>query len=202
MDLWERHSPQQSHQTVSDRRGIDVASKAKGLGGLRQVRSDPVLPRIDSSKKLHMMDAVDRAMADDGSAPSHARRRLRSDSYMAKAAPSSLMPPGRLEEVSGEVLASIEGIRSSMEHFQGRRSADQDAHREQDPDAFEDLQQRLACYRFLAEGLLAFASIEFLGARGYARRIEPPPPPLAMDPSLRGKAREFLAAEEAASLTV
>lgn len=32
----------------------------------------------------------------------------------------SLLPPGRLEEVTNAALASIDGIRSSMEHFQGR----------------------------------------------------------------------------------
>eukprot|EP00435_Cladocopium_sp_Y103_P036146 s2853_g9.t1 len=139
---------------VSERR-MDAARASRaaaGLGGLRQVRSDPALPRIESSKKLHMVDRV----ADD----SGVHRRHRADSKLV----SALMPPGRLEEVTGEVLASIEGIRSSMEHFQGRRKAIEDVHQEQDPDALEDLQQRLACYR-------------------YARRIEPPAPPLAMDPS-------------------
>lgn len=75
----------------------------------------------------------------------------------------SLLPPGRLEEVTNAALASIDGIRSSMEHFQGRPGQEVDE-RPEDPDALEDLQFRLACYR-------------------YSRRIEPPPLPLAMDPS-------------------
>eukprot|EP00913_Durusdinium_trenchii_P032555 g30477.t1 len=86
----------------------------------------------------------------------------------------SLLPPGRLEEVTNAALASIDGIRSSMEHFQGRpgqetwsknlEESNEVDERPEDPDALEDLQFRLACYR-------------------YSRRIEPPPLPLAMDPS-------------------
>jgi len=144
---------------VSDRtRHADArwrAAAAADLGGLRKVRSDPVLPRIESSKKLIQMD-VD---LDDGTV--RRRHRTRTDSKVAPA----LLPPARLEEVTNEALASIEGIRSSMEHFQGRREGhEQDAQPQEDPDALEDLQYRLACYR-------------------YSRRIEPPPPPLGMDPT-------------------
>lgn len=51
-----------------------------------------------------------------------------------------------------------------MEHFQGRSNGDKEAFVEEASDVREDLRYRLARYR-------------------YARRIEPPPPPLAMDPA-------------------
>lgn len=119
--------------------------------GLRKVRSDPVLQTVNAQKRHQTRVGA----GDEGSHPHRDTEN--------KQQALSLLPPGRLEEVTNAALASIDGTRSSMEHFQGRPGQEVDE-RPEDPDALEDLQFRLACYR-------------------YSRRIEPPPLPLAMDPS-------------------
>ncbi|CAJ1359924.1 unnamed protein product [Effrenium voratum] len=117
-------------------------------GALRKVRSDPVLTRLPEVAATSGEVVQERRW--------HGRR-----SSAGKNGAALPFPLAKLDEVTSAALASIEGIRSSMEHFQGKPSEDA-VH--QDPDALEDLQYRLACYR-------------------YSRRVEPPPPPLAMDPA-------------------
>ncbi|CAE7870903.1 TPT1 [Symbiodinium microadriaticum] len=133
--------------------------------GLRKIRSDPVLPRIaegqarvgSSARKVSIEDA------DAGSLPQVSGGLVAKRATAFKHA-TSLLPPASVEEATNAALASIEDIRSSVEHFQGRSNGDKEAFVEEASDVREDLRYRLARYR-------------------YARRIEPPPPPLAMDPA-------------------
>ncbi|CAE7245775.1 TPT1 [Symbiodinium natans] len=131
--------------------------------GLRKIRSDPVLPRIAEARVVGSSSARKASVAetDIGSIPQASAGAKRGTVFRPVA---SLLPPASVEEVTNAALASIEDIRSSLDHFQGRSSADKEAICDEPSDLREDLRHRLARYR-------------------YTRRIEPPPPPLAMDPA-------------------
>eukprot|EP00439_Symbiodinium_sp_Y106_P033751 s6233_g4.t1 len=132
--------------------------------GLRKIRSDPVLPRIAEGQGRVLASARKVSIdAADGSLP-HVSGGLVAKRATAFRHATSLLPPASVEEATNAALASIEDIRSSVEHFQGRSNGDKEAFLDEPTDLREDLRYRLARYR-------------------YARRIEPPPPPLAMDPA-------------------
>jgi len=146
---------------VSDRNwGRPAASES-----LRKIKSDPILPKISESHLARSNSARNVSVVDTDAGSSLQQN----SSALAKRGTvvrhrNSVLPPAKVEEVTSAALASIEDIRSSMEHFQGRSTLEQAAASEEPRDDQEDLRYRLAKYR-------------------YTRRIEPPPPPLAMDPA-------------------
>jgi len=132
---------------------------------MRRVRSDPGLPRIKQTAERNAraaFSAVDMAMSVGASRP---RLRHRNVSKL-RGGQVHVADPANFVEDAQSIASSIEGIRSSIEQFQGCKNADDrsEASKNVEPEEdLQDLEHRLLQYR-------------------YARRIEDPPPPLSLEP--------------------